>query len=186
MNWPHPFFWLPASALVLAFVIALVATMVMYRVLEAFSPPNLPGAPPGILALEFAGTTATVSARIAAWTTIDPNAIARATTQTRLDHLFIVAYVSACALGCALAARSLEPDLPVAARIGVALAWVAVLAGVLDVIENAGLFEMLNRNFAQSVVARTYWCAVFKFAGLIAGVAYSLVSLVRAIVRALI
>ncbi len=167
-----PFAWLPAHVQRPVFVaLAAVAILLMVVLQVLGAPLKTDGAPApnGIISFELAGDLAAATSILQAW---GSQGQVYAGLQLGLDYLFIVAYATAIALGCAVCAQALHDRGLRFAPLGIWLAWALFVAGLLDCIENYALIQLLlgSQDALMPLVAR--WCAIPKFAIVIAGLAY--------------
>lgn len=125
-------------------------------------------APQGIVSFELAGTAA--PAVVNSW---DAFARADAAFSLGFDYLFILFWVSSTALGCLLASRRLGRWGTAVVWLGRALAWAQIVGGILDMIENGALFQLLQGGLAHwGGIAQA--CASAKFILLALGLLYAL------------
>jgi hypothetical protein len=138
MTVPAP---VPAWMIVVGAAVALVAGAWHQRVMA--------GVQPGILAFEFAGSGSRMFDLLAAW---GPATRARARRALAIDHLLIVGYVSLLA-GLTFvsvdvmrsAGRGAGTLANAGAALGLVAAFLAVVAGLADVVENRALLRCLDR-----------------------------------------
>jgi len=151
--------------------LVVLAVLTMYTLNIVGAPLTTEAAPAGIVSYEFAGTVFKTEKILASW-----NAVARerAAFVQGLDFLFIPVYVSAIAIGCSMASSVLHRKGWALASFGAPLAWLAVLAGLLDVFENIALVVMLFDIPANPWPQIAYWCAGPKFFLVVIGILYSL------------
>jgi hypothetical protein len=125
-------------------------------------------APQGIVSFELAGRAAVPIAN--SW---DGFARIYAAFGLGLDYLFIPLWVGSISLGCVLASGRLAGRGAWLVRLGLFLAWAQLLGGLLDMVENAALFQVLLGGKAHwGVIAQ--WCASLKFVILTLGLLYAL------------
>ena len=181
MNEPlHPFRWLPSRPRKIAFLLALIGTLVVMCALGLLGRGLETGsAPSGIVSFEFAGDLATAARILDCW-----GESGRVITgfHLGLDYLFLVLYASFIALGCALAIAHLSPKHGVLVRLGVWLAWGQLLAGLLDAVENLALFSLLLGVHHNQLPRVAWWCAAGKFALVAVGLVFLLLASVLAII----
>lgn len=117
--------------------------------------------PPGIIGFEFAFTAAKAKRIIDSWSDYRDVAV----KQVRADYLFIAGYTCSLLFICFHAAdyarQSGHGNLASAADLA---GYGALLAGVLDCIENVGLLRMLAGHISTPVVLVTSLSAAAKFA----------------------
>ncbi len=155
----HPWSRLEPSTLLRAFGVTSVVSVVLAVTLGTLDR-SLQATGNGVLCLEFAGDLNTAQAILAKW---GESGRTQAAFQIGLDYLFLVAYSLALSLGCVMASRWCQQASKRLAAVGVALAWGAFVAGLLDAVEN---FAMMWGLFGAEgswwpVVAM--WCAIPKF-----------------------
>lgn len=132
-------------------------------------------APDGIVSLEMAGNAADAHRIIRFWDLWGARDAAR--YSIRFDYVFLVFYSATIALACIMAAPLMGKGRLWHKRLGYVLAWAQWLAALFDAGENVALLKMLSASgFGNTwpVIAR--WCAIPKFALILAGVAYVLVT----------
>lgn len=153
----------------MAFIVTVLASLALMVILQFINAPlKTEAAPLGILSFEFAGTAANAQRMVASW-----NDGARDAAQLGLwvDFLFIPAYSSAIALGCWLVRRRWRDH-----RVGVVLAYLQPVAGLLDMVENVSLLRILDGQVTEGLAATAWWCAAVKFAIVAAGLIFLLAS----------
>jgi ribosomal protein S18 acetylase RimI-like enzyme len=161
---------MPDSARGRAFVLFTVLTLALMATLQVIDAPlKTNEAPFGILSFEFAGNLDIAKEIVGSW---DGSARIHAGFSLGIDYVFLLSYSSAVALGCVLVARPLSTKLGSLAPLGIGLAWAQFVAALLDGVENFALLQVLLGSdwIAWPVVAR--WCAIPKFAIVIAGLFY--------------
>jgi hypothetical protein len=170
-NLTHPLLRLAPQTQKRALPPLIIATLALTAALQIVGRPlQTAAAPLGIVSFELAGTLAEAQAMIASW---DSGAQLRASFSLGLDYLYMPLYAVTIALACLRAAATSLRSLQAAAALGILLAWGLGLAALLDAVENAALWQMLQGSTAAAwpVVAR--WCAIVKFAWVIAGLLYA-------------
>jgi ribosomal protein S18 acetylase RimI-like enzyme len=126
-------------------------------------------APSGIISFEFAGNLDNARNIVSSW---DDSARIHAGFSLGIDYVFLLSYSSAIALGCVLVARRLLVRFGSLGLLGIGLAWAQFGAALLDAVENYALLRVLLDSDWPTwpVIAR--WCAIPKFAIVIAGLLY--------------
>jgi len=171
----HPFRYLSAAARRRAFVASIALTAVVALPMARLGAPlTTETAPYGIASFELAGDLATAQAMVESW---GEQGRLCAGIQLGLDYLFLVAYATCIALGCTLVSTWLTARAARMARLGVALAWGALLSGALDAVENWALVRVLIDSESAAMPVVAWWCAVPKFLLVLAGLAYCAVGL---------
>ncbi len=171
MTLTHPLARLPASAQRRALPPLLVATLALTAVLQAIGRPlQTAAAPLGIISFELAGSLPAAQTMLASW---DSSAQLHAAFSLGLDYLYMPLYAVTIALACGRAAASSLRSPQSVAALGIVLSWGLGLAALLDGLENAALWQVLQGSTAAAwpVVAR--WCAVVKFILVGAGLLYA-------------
>jgi hypothetical protein len=177
----HPFAWLSPAAQRRAFAVVAPLTVAVMVALDAIGRPlATEAAPLGIVSFEFAGNLEDAARMLASW---GEAGRVRAGLSLGLDYLFLVLYASAIGLGCKEVARRLAPPGTLAHRAGTGLAWGQVTAAGLDAVENVALIRLLMGSQTALWPPLAWWCAAFKFAFVIAGLAYVLLGLPLVLLR---
>jgi hypothetical protein len=166
----HPLELIPnglASWLVLGLLVALS--------LGLASKTNYPSlttkpAPWGIVSFELAGNEKTASAMIVSWQ--EKGAYDDALSSLYWDNFFLMAYSTAIALGCVMAADRLHAPGTLEYNLAILLAWAQWLAALLDRTENFALEKMLRGAVKSPWPQIARWCAIPKFIIIVAGLGY--------------
>lgn len=133
--------------------------------------------PLGILNLEFAYNTAQTNNIINAWySTGEPNNVLAAIYNTFYDFLFLFFYAGFLFLACKKIAANIKGPV---AKAGNLIARGALLAGVLDVLENTGMLLTLHGYTSNAVAFLTVSFSVIKWALAIIAVLYVLTGLLQ-------
>jgi hypothetical protein len=167
--WPR-FFWPLFGASILLMVIFGMTG----------SPLTTEAAPFGVVSFEIAGTVEKAQQILASW---DEDTQRRAAFGLGLDFLFIVVYASTIAFGCGMAAQVLQQSGWPLAKLGNWLAWGALLAALLDMIENIALTVQIFGTVASPWPAIAQGCAFLKFGLVFLGIAYVIYGGVVALVE---
>ena len=154
-----PFSWVredarPRLLIVLGVLLAIVTGWLLAegRALVTEAAPN------GVVSLELAGTRERAAEILGSWS---PRAREAFAFVQGLDTLYLVLYAGWLSLAVASLARRLRGAWR---RVGLALSWLILLAGGLDLVENWALDVELARG-ASAFHARLAWaCALPKFA----------------------
>ncbi|MBK7432419.1 MAG: hypothetical protein IPI66_00080 [Chitinophagaceae bacterium] len=146
----------------------LTGTLIMMVVMAMTGKPlKNPETPRGILDLEFAYNSVMVDKVVNTWASISSvDTIAAAKNNTGLDFLFLLFYAGFLYLA------SLKIYTGFGGAFGKAGKWIgrgALLAGVLDILENTGMLMSLNGHISDPVALLTAICATIKW--VLAGVA---------------
>lgn len=150
----------------LALIVALMTAMTVTG-----RPMQTAAAPRGVLHFELAGDPAAMQRILDSWAA---PARESAAFNLGIDYLFLLAYSTAIALACLMAAGAMRiAGWPVAAAVGVPLAWGQWLAALLDAVENAALLRVLLAGPDGPWPALARWCALPKFGLVLAGLAYA-------------
>jgi hypothetical protein len=130
--------------------------------------------PKAILDLEFAYNKTKVTNIINAWS---PNAvvdnISKAKINTYLDFIFLAFYASFLFFGCKKIAELNKSNT------GLLIAKGALLAGLLDILENISMLISLSNNASNTIAILTTLFAIIKFILVIAAVLYMLIGVLR-------
>jgi hypothetical protein len=138
----HPLEWVPPRGP--RWVLLAAAMAASFGLMGKAGPKELKagGAVPcGIGSFELAGTEEEARGILGVWQCHEVVGLAREAVWW--DYLFILAYGVATAQACLLGAQSSAAAGPLQRRLGVALAWGALAAMLLDAVENVGLLRML-------------------------------------------
>lgn len=139
-----------------------------------------PATPQGILNLEFAYNTAQTNNIINTWrSTGQPNNIIAAIYNTFYDFLFLFFYAGFLFIACKKIAVNIQGPV---ARAGNIIARAAILAGILDVLENTGMLLTLHGHTTNAVAFLTVFFSVIKWGLVIIAVLYVLTGLVSFVV----
>ena len=131
----------------------------------------------GILNLEFAYNIAKTTGIIEAWrSTGEPNNILAAIYNTFYDFLFLFFYAGFLFLACNKIAENIKGP---ASKAGKLIARGALLAGILDILENTGMLISLHDHVSAAVSFLTVFFSVIKWALAIIAVLYVLTGLVQ-------
>lgn len=157
----HPFRWISERAQKPAFWFLFAFTILVIVVMQVLGAPlNTEAAPAGIVTFEFARTLSNAQAIIASW---GSEGQVYAGLNLGLDYLFMAAYGLAIGLGCVLVARGFSERVKFLTSVGVVLAWGALLAALLDALENYALIRLLLGSTNELWPPVAYWCAGPKF-----------------------
>lgn len=121
--------------------------------------------PNGILNLELAYSPQKATAVLAAWTKneIQPvDIITAAKNNTWWDFIFIFFYGSFLCTACLTIAEVFQYNNYIH-RTGRFLARLIIVAAILDVMENIGMFQELNGNTSEFITCFTSTCSIFKW-----------------------
>ncbi len=164
----HPLAWIPTAQRRGLFFVFLALTL---AILFLFQPLNLPlmtaTAPQGIISLQVAGSASKAQAMLTSWGT---EARLFAAFSLGFDYLFMPAYALTLALASLLAAGR-HPD--GFARLGSWAALAALLASLLDALENLGQFQELFHGRVDLAPAIAI-CAIIKFSFILLALIYGL------------
>ena len=161
MTTRHPFTWLDTQAQKVAFWPLLVFALLMMAAQQSLGAPlKTEAAPSGIVSFELAGSLAGTQAMLESW---GPAGRVYAGLSLGTDYVFLLAYSSAIALGCVLAARSFSRRVSWLAALGPVLAWAVLGAALLDAVENWALIQVLLGTQQAVWPALARICAIPKF-----------------------
>jgi hypothetical protein len=152
-------------------IILLAGTLLMTVVMTIHGASlKTPGTPKGILNLEFAYNTAQASSVLNAWAaTSATNNIIQAKMNTWLDFIYLFFYSLFFFHACQLLASSFSGSIQIT---GSLLAKGALIAGMLDILENTGMLLTLNGQLSQYTTLLTFIFSISKWALLIAAIMY--------------
>ncbi len=137
-----------------------------------------PAARMGIFDLEFAYNTSKTTPIINAW--VQTNNIAAAKINTYWDFLFLFFYAGFLFLACKkIATNNIGP----VAKAGNLIAKGALLAGLLDVVENAGMLLTLDNQGSPTIAFCTTFVSIVKWLLAIIAVLYLLTGLLVFVYR---
>ena len=144
----------------------------IYVMAKTGAPLKTIATPHGILDLEFAYDTAKTNTVINAWSVKDPaDIIVAAKINTWLDFIFLFFY----SIFLFLAAKKLSVSFGGGfGKAGKIVAKGALLAGILDVFENAGMLTTLSGHGSGAISFITASCSVIKWILAIIAVLYVL------------
>jgi hypothetical protein len=140
----------------LAVVILAIGTLWLSWIMQRL----VRGIEPGILAFEFAGTPDNARRILDAW---GVSGEARILAQIGVDNWFLVFYSTTIALLCVMIAIRLRTRAPRWSKVGIALAWAAWGAAILDRIENFALVRLINGEVNSVATITAFMCASLKF-----------------------
>lgn len=165
----HPFEKIPAPYRkrvywpMLAFTLFLSATLNLLGndLKQAIDNNGQPVAPQGIVSFELIHNAAEAERMIHYWGTTEKISAA---FNLGLDYLFIFAYANTLALGCVWVASGLrQRQFRLLAALGIFIAWLQWLAGLLDCFENAALIRILFHGATDTLAHLSRYCAIPKF-----------------------
>lgn len=138
---------------------------------------KMPETPNGILNLEFAYNTAQTNNIINAWrSTGKPNNVLAAIYNTFYDFIFLFFYAGFLFLACKKIAANIQGPV---ARAGNIIARAAILAGILDLLENTGMLLTLHGHASNAIAFLTVFFSVIKWTLAIIAVLYVLTGLLQ-------
>jgi hypothetical protein len=158
---PHPWQRLSEPTRCRWFTLATVLSFAWMVVLFLLGRP-LDATGYGIVAFELAGDLPCAQCIMEQWNAAGVMSIA--TWHLLLDFGFLLSYATALSLGCVLACRPWGRVHRCLAWLGVVLAWAALLAGLLDVVENLALLSGLHGAAGAWWPPLARYCALPKFA----------------------
>lgn len=156
------------------FPIVAIGSLVMVMVMSKTSATlKTPATPLGILNLEFAYNGDKAHTVLKAW---QPNGkidnIEVAKVNTRLDFIFLFFYSLFLYKACKILSGTYNGALQ---KTGLLLANGAILAGLLDILENAGMLFTLQGNINNSILLLTTAVSIIKWILALAAVIYLLI-----------
>lgn len=161
MNTPHPLdairdgwpLFAPFLALFVLFLLVGARTKGRLKTEEA---------PWNAISLQLAGGAGRAGRIIDSWKR--QNMIGEAYRHLKWDAFLIPVYATLLAFGCVLAARAFFGRTTDAYELALAVAWLPLLVGVLDYVENGAMYGMLDGFTGETLPRRAWWCAAVKFA----------------------
>lgn len=164
----------PVSRQGVAFVAISGLTAAVWVVLTvANGPLRTAAAPQGIISFELAATSQRAEAILASW---GPRQREAAAFGLGLDFLFLFLYPVAISLACRIVARRIGPRRPRWALAGQLIALTVPLCVVLDALENAALWRVLQLGSAGPWPMIAAICAIPKFGLVLLGLGYAVVT----------
>jgi len=129
-------------------------------------------APAGIVSFELAGSLQSAEKIMSSWKV---EGMRYAILDMGLDFLFILLYTITLISGSILVARKTGNPTGFLGKMGFVIAFFCMIAGILDLIENYALIEILMGDGRDSHATIAFWAAIpkFIFAGL--GILYILI-----------
>jgi hypothetical protein len=157
------------------FIGTIIMIVVMARTGAAL---KTPATPKGILDLEFAYSIEKVNVVMNAWhqkpdNIIDNRSIAR--VNTYFDFIFIFFYSGFLFLACKRIARTTNTPF---LNSGNKIAYAAITAGILDILENTGMLISLNGNISAAVSFLTTFFSAIKWILALIAVLYVLAGII--------
>lgn len=149
--------WLTASTVAIAVAMSVVD-----------HPLKTTHAPLGIISLQLAGSTPAAKQIVYDW---HPKERLAAAFGLGLDYLFLSSYSLWIFYGCRWSAARWAKSHPNRGNLFAWLAWGAILAALLDGVENVVLLMFLQSDGRSVLYPLVFWCAVAKFVllGLVVG-----------------
>lgn len=117
-------------------------------------------APMGIISLQLAGTTQAARLVVYDW---HPRERLAAAFGLGLDYLFLLSYSAWFFVGCRWSAERWVKPNPSRGNLFAWLSWGAILAALLDGVENVVLLIFLQSDGKSVFYPVAFWCAVVKF-----------------------
>ena len=166
----NPFFRLSPSAQKIMLYVLGISAFLLLMVLNMLDKPlKTASAPMGILSFELAHDFSNTQKILASW---DFPAKYSAALSLYIDYLFLVIYSLFFAFSAFKIAGRLSEMKLRAAKIGVYIGWLQIVAGFFDALENYCLIKLLfgSQNEIFSIFASYF--ATLKFSILIIGIVY--------------
>jgi hypothetical protein len=153
-----PFDWLSPSRRPAVFAALGVVLLALSALLGALGAPLVtPAAPLGIVSFELAGSAEAAARILDSW---PPPERERAALVLWIDFLYLVVYPAWLSLACLFIARR---HAGFTARLGESLAWLALAAAPLDLLENLALLRLLAGPTSDAAAALARSAALPKF-----------------------
>ncbi|HET9590585.1 MAG TPA: hypothetical protein VFO91_17490 [Anaerolineales bacterium] len=185
----HPLEFLPNEFRKPAFLTLLALTLILVAVFRILDQPlQTSAAPHGIVSFELAGNAQTARAITNSWKQMslllsavagqaNPDIVnvpyAFAAFGLGLDYLFMPVYALTLGLGTLFAGERYEGWLR---SLGAVAGYGALAAALFDAVENYALWQILLGAVESAYPATAAFCAIIKFALLLAGISYVLVA----------
>ena len=163
MNIPHPLEAIPEGA---ATWLTFAALVVLFLVFGKLAGPDLDSKKISkcnrrIIALERPADADDARAVIAEWK--DAGRLDAVRRSIWWDYVFILVYTTLAALGCVIAARAFFKEGSAEYNAALLIAWLPLLAGLLDCVENYAMLGMLDGFEGETLPRLARWCATVKF-----------------------
>ena len=155
--------WHPLQAIPIGWARGLTFILLFVGTLIVGARTNIELKPKRMLSLELAGTKDRAEKIILAWKA--NGTFEKAFTLQKWDDYFLLLYSLTFALGCVVVADVYGDP---AHKLGLWLAWLALGAGFLDVVENRAINRMLAGHIENYWPQLSFICAACKFAILLA------------------
>ena len=169
----HPFGWITPRARPWLWLILLILTVILSQVLGRLGEPlKTSAAPAGIVSFELARTVTATEQVLTSWPS---GAWENAFLLQGLDFLYLFVYPLWFSLSAVLLGARLPAGWQRAANL---VAWVVLLTGPLDAIENIALIQELLHGPATNLAQQALLCASLKFGLLGVAALFLLVGLV--------
>ncbi len=157
------------------FIIGTVAMIIVMG--KTGKPLKTAATPNGIVNLEFAYNTSKIDSVFKAWKSGTPESkVETAKTNTYWDFVFIFFYSGLLFLSCNQVVKIYRHN-GALYNAGKVIAKLAVIAGVLDIIENCCMLQSLAGNSSNVLALAAAVCAAVKFTFIIVAILYILLSL---------
>jgi len=165
-----PFQWLNNEQQKGFLTLSAVTTIILFVVLHVINIPlQTAAAPNGIISLELAGTLEKSQAMLHSW---DAQAAVYAGFSLGIDFVFLLAYSLFLGFACYRIARDFKSRFNWLYQIGLVIAYLQLVAGLLDAIENIALFRLLLGSGNPALSSVAFYCAGTKFLFVFAGIGY--------------
>jgi hypothetical protein len=169
----HPFQWIRTEYRTKVLWVSGSFTILMLVVMTITGAPlKTPVAGQGIISFELAHTLRQAQVIMDSW---NPAQKMAAAYNLGIDYLFMLVYAFFLSFFCFTRAEKLNAQKPDWARLGRALGWLQLTAGVLDAMENYMLYRLLFSPPQEVFAQLAFWFASFKFAFVLAGIVYLLI-----------
>ena len=163
-------------------LLALVTLAMVFVMQLTGKPLKTATTPIGILNLEFASTSASVQNVVTAWQ--DKEVMNAAKLNAWLDFLFLISYGALFYFLCKQFASRFKTN-SLLHRMAIIGSILAVVAAVMDMLENAGMLMSLNGNVSTGVAAFTFISSFIKWAAVAYCVCFILVALIAILARSM-
>jgi len=163
------------------FIISLIVTLILFQVMNVINQPLKNDiATLGIISFEFAGNITTAQEIIQSW---DETTKIYTGISLGFDYLFLVSYALTIFVGCIFVTRSISWQSKILINFGAVLAYVQIIAAILDSIENYALIKILLGSQQNLYAILAYLCALPKFMIVVIGIIYLLLGFLIELIR---
>lgn len=169
----HPFQWIQPEYRTKVLWVSGLFTILMFMVMNSTGVVLVTkAAPQGIISFELAHSLQQALAIMNSWGPMQKMAAAYS---LGIDYLFMLIYAFFLSFFSFTRAAAFGSLKPLWAKLGWLLGWLFLVAGLLDALENYMLYRLLFSPPQVYFAQWAFWFASFKFAFVLAGIAYLLI-----------